>query len=227
MDADQGRSVLSNTGWLRQTPSEFQTAVLDLAVWRRFATDEEMICAGDDRMGGMFGVAEGVVSIAPTEDAPPLIIRAVVWTGWGVIWTGNPRYVSLRARSTVSAALIPYAPMTALLAARPDWWRWLGLVMIENDQRTLQVIADMMIPDVRRRCIAMLLHACGCRHGDASHVTAETVITQQELATMANLSRFTVRNILEPLANQGLIELGYRHLKLRAPAALRSMIANP
>ncbi len=53
---------------------------------------------------------------------------------------------------------------------------------------------------------------------------ADVLITQDELAAAANLSRTSARSMLQWLAARGLIGQGYRGIVVRAPAALRAFV---
>jgi CRP-like cAMP-binding protein len=72
----------------------------------------------------------------------------------------------------------------------------------------------------------MLLRMAGCRHEDPPPgVEPEVRLSQADLAAMAVMSRNTFNGIVGELVEQGLIELGYRSIRLRRPSALRAIVS--
>jgi CRP-like cAMP-binding protein len=221
-------AVITGRGWLSRVPGDFQQAVLGIAVWRHFRAGEEMAFAGDDRISGMFGIARGCAAISAGASEPIIaLVHPAGWTGIGPMIAGTPRFLSIQARTDMLAALVPAAAMHRLLHERPEWWRHLGVMLLENDRRAYRAIADLMIRDSRVRCIAMLLHACGCRLGTALYNLPITVpLCQDEFATMANLARQTMRSILAPLAQQGILAFGYRCIIVYDASALQQLLVD-
>ncbi len=87
------------------------------------------------------------------------------------------------------------------------------------------IAADLLIRDSERRCAAVLLRLGGRRFaGPEDTEPVEVSIMQSELAGAANLSRNSVGTMLQRLKARGLIELGYRGMTIRAPAALRAFV---
>ena len=85
--------------------------------------------------------------------------------------------------------------------------------------------ADLLIRDSERRCAAVLLRMAGRRFADPDDTTpVDALLTQDELAGAANMSRNSVGTMLKRLAARGLIELGYRTMVVMSPAALRSFV---
>jgi CRP/FNR family transcriptional regulator, cyclic AMP receptor protein len=90
---------------------------------------------------------------------------------------------------------------------------------------TVTIAADLMIRDSERRCAAVLSRLAGCRHAGPQDVTAvEVPLMQNELAGAANLSRNSVGTMLQRLASRGFVEVGYKTMTVRAPAALRTFV---
>lgn len=226
--ATENSAVLTSRGWLSHVPGDFQQAVLGVAVWRHFRAGDQLAFAGDDRISGMFGIANGCAAISSGVGDPIIaLVHPGGWTGIGPLIAATPRFLTIAARTDLVAALIPAAAMHRLLHARPEWWRHLGVMLLENDRFAYRAIADLMSRDSRRRCIAMLLHASGCRLGDASDRLLITVpLSQDEFAAMATLSRQTMRAILAPLAAQGVLAFGYRSIIVHDASALQRLLAS-
>jgi CRP-like cAMP-binding protein len=220
----EGAAILRHADWFAGTAPDFQAAVLAQCQWQWFATGET-ITHGGDTAGGMVAIARGAVSIIPAvgpADLPMIhIARAPFWLGSNPLVNHLPRLVSVIARSRCLLALVPEHGLGVLLAENPGWWRFVALYLTETVGLVSQVAADLLIPDSRRRCIAVLLRIAGCRV--AGTAPAQAAMTRDELAGMANLSRQTIGPMLRGLADAGLVEVGYRVITLHDPAGLRAI----
>jgi CRP/FNR family transcriptional regulator, cyclic AMP receptor protein len=222
---NENSAILTDCGWLSHMPREFQQAVLGIAVWRHFRTGDQLAFAGDDRVSGMFGIANGCAAISAGAGEPIIaLVHPGGWTGIGPMIASTPRFLTIQARTDLVAALIPAAAMHRLLHDRPEWWRYLGVMLLENDRLAYRAITDLMLRDSRTRCLAMLLHASGCRLDAPPDDRPITVpLSQDEFATMANLSRQTMRAIVAPLAARGLVTFGYRSIIVHDVAAVQQL----
>ena len=222
-------ATLSRRGWLSRTPSDFQQAVLEHCVVQRRSAGEPLYYSGDE-IGGMFGVIDGTVEIASGFGNPDAYIvhlaQAGFWIGEGSILIGKPRMITAAARTDATLAYLPLVALRGMVIATPEYWRYLGQLSVEHNNLSTSGAADLMIRDVDRRCIAVLLRLAGCRFrindGDAR---PEVVVSQEELAAMANLSRKSVGDVLRPLEQAGVIELGYRSIRINLPHKLREILA--
>ena len=100
----------------------------------------------------------------------------------------------------------------------------MGLLAVDYGNTAINVAADLMIRDTRRRCAASLLRIANCRFEspeDADQVDAP--LSQDELAALSNMSRTTISTILRDLENDGLIKLGYRSVTVIHPGRLRAL----
>ena len=87
------------------------------------------------------------------------------------------------------------------------------------------IAADLLIRDSERRCAAVLLRLGGRRYVCLEdEESVEVPVTQHELAGAANLSRNSTGTMVQRLKARGLIDLGYRGMTIRAPAALRAFV---
>lgn len=223
----KGTVVLKQRGWFSRTPPEFQTTLLARCNWDIFAAGETLIWGGD-REGGIFGLAEGSVSVSAAggaaDVAPIHIVRPPFWFGLNPIVAGEARNVTVTARSECLVAQAPQHVLAAIMAERPEYWRLTGQLLVDTVAIAVQAVADLMLRDNRRRCIAVLLRVADCRNFGDAPVKAD--IAQEELAAMSNLSRQTVGPILHELERSGLIALGYRSIDLQNPARLRDIVGD-
>ncbi len=221
-------AILRHRGWLADTPSDFADALLSHCQWRTHGPGVAIQHAGDT--GGMlFGVARGTLALTTSLAAPdtPMthIVHPGLWFGWVPMFVGRERPNSVVTRSEVALACLSQAGFEALLAEHPHWWRHAGALGVQYGNIAVNIAADLMIRDSRRRCEAALLRLADCRFSDSADGNAvEALMTQDELAAIANLSRTSVNAILRTLEAEGLISLGYRSVVLHDPARLRAQV---
>jgi len=226
MDARNGALVLSKYGWLSQMPVDFRTAILSNCVWQNYEAGASLFAAGDPP-GGIFGIADGSVGTSTLLGAPdsPMVHigRRGFWSGMGSLLSGEPRRMSAFAITEALIANVPLPALQALLSENPEWWQHIGQMALSSIDIIGNGFADMMIRDSGRRCAAILLRLCECRFNDATDVSREVMVTQDEIADMANLSRSTVNTILRRLVKQRLIELRYRSIIVVETKRLRKL----
>ena len=220
--------VLCSRGWLSAVPRDFQQSILSRCKWRSFEAGSLVYHGGADD-ADVFGIVRGTVDFSTpfsTVDAPIVHVeRAGFWFGVGPILSGLPRRVTATARGPALLAQVNVSSIKEMLVARPEWWRHLASLALDYGDSAANIAADLMIRDSTRRCVAVLLRVCGARFSDPpAGEPADAVLSQEELAAMANVSRNTLGEVLRKLQERGLIELGYRAIVVRRPAALRKIV---
>jgi CRP/FNR family transcriptional regulator, cyclic AMP receptor protein len=231
MDRDEGMSVLSQRGWLSGTPVEFQRAILSHCRWRHLEAGAQ-VQLGTEESGDLIGLASGTIQITTifgVADTPMMhLIYPVSWLGYGPIIFRQARTIPATAKSPVWLASMPQFAIMGLLTEQPQWWQhFLPLAAVYGDT-VFNIAADLLIRGSQRRCAAVLSRLGGRRFAgrrDAAQV--EVLVTQDELAAAANLSRNTTGAVLRKMAARGLIELAYRSIIVRSPTALRALVDAP
>lgn len=223
----EARDLLRAEGWLSRCPAEMQDAVLDAAIIRTACPGTEFVHGGEAR-GGLFAIARGTAEISFPSGHPDTraihVAHAGFWGGYKCL-IGQPRFISLTARSDILWALVPISALERLLSIYPGWWRFILLMADELNDTLNAAYSDSTRQDSHVRACATLLRLAGCRHTDppAGH-EPEVRLSQADLAAMAVMSRNTFNGIVGELVEQGLVELGYRSIRLRRPAALRAIV---
>ena len=161
-------------------------------------------------------MAPRVLRVAQTPVSPPGLESAEPI---------QPSMVSATARSDVTVANAPLGSLQTPLARNPEWWRLIGCLSVELNDFMTASGDDLMIREPERRCIATILRLCSCRFEDPEDdITVTASVSHEELGSMANLARNTVGDILRRLSDRGLVELGYRTIKVRNGDTLRAMV---
>ncbi len=228
MDQETGLHRLASRGWLSATPADFRQSLLSKASWHRVEAGA-LIQHGGEEEGELIGLAQGTINlrtILGASDTPIMhIVHPVFWLGYIPLILGQPRRVSASAKSPLLLARIHESIVKKLLSERPEFWRYFLQPTIIYGDICATAAADLLIRDSQRRCAAVLLRLCGKRFpGPDDAKSVEIVLSHDELAGAANLSRNSIGMMLRRLAARGLVELRRRGITVCAPAALRQYV---
>jgi len=219
--------LTDNEGWFGSAAPEFQQAVLSRSGWRKVKAGQAIYNASDAQTDPC-GIVEGTVEIYSrygAGDNPMLhLSHEGSWIGYGAAVRGQPLRVTTVARSDVLLACVPWRAMQELLLGRPEWWQFIARACLEYGDISITGYADSMIQDSDRRCACTLLRIAGLSFPRRSRPERRLVpITQDELATLINVSRTTLLQILRRFEERGLVEQAYRALRVVDTAGLKEI----
>ncbi len=225
---EAARKVAIDNGWLSLTPPSFQCAILDRCRLQSFKAGQSIYMAGDPP-GGMFGLVLGGVgiSIAPGERGPYFahLGRPGTWFGEASAILRQPRRVGLTATRDAELLYLPIEKIDEIVAKDSNAWRLFALVTVGHLEMAIGACDDLMFRDHVKRCIATVLRLGGCRNlSPPSPTPVEVDACQDEIATLANVSRATAGKVLRNLETKGLIESSYRRIRILTPDLLRTML---
>lgn len=225
---DERVTILTRSeGWFGRAPREFQKAVLSRCEWFVCPAGTPVYQTADER-ADLVAVADGTVELYSRfgiGDNPLLHLgHEGMWAGYGSAISGAPPTMTIIARVDTLLARLPRRAVLEILAARPEWWRVMATAASEYGDVACGALADLLIPDKERRCACTLLRITGLRPPRRSRPDRhDVIVTQSELAAMVNLSRTTLVQILHDFERRGLIEQGYRTLRVADPAAMTAL----
>ena len=227
---DVAQKIAVENGWLSFTPPSFQQAVLQRCLLQRYKAGQAIYNLGDPP-GGMFGLVSGAVgvSVAPGERGPYLAHLALpgTWFGEAAAMTRQPRRVGLTATRKAALLHLPLSKVDEIVDHDPAAWRMFALVTLGHLDTAMGACDDLMQRDHVARCVAVLLRLAGCRRASATpSPVSEIDLSQDGIATLANVARATAGAVLRNLENEGHIERAYRRIRILAPDALRAMLCD-
>lgn len=207
-----------NEGWFGRAPKEFQDAVLARCEWTMFPAGKT-IFDFSDRQEHFSGIVDGSVEFYSRFGAGdnPLVHVAHegIWIGYGSFAARERPRTAALARVDTLLASVRERHMMELLDARPEWWRVITTGALEYGDLGVSGYADSLIGESDRRCARVLLRITGLSAPRRSRPERTAVpVTQDELATMVHLSRTTLVQVLRQLESRGLVEQGYRTLRV-------------
>jgi CRP/FNR family transcriptional regulator, cyclic AMP receptor protein len=224
MSLQSARELLSTHGWLSLTPMSFQNAVFARCILVTFKRGAYVYRLSDPA-GGIYGLSVGQIAVEalPPESGPLVgdLLPPGAWCGEAAFVTQQVRRVGIRAASDCEALLLPAADLRNIMKTEDEAWRFLGLLAVLNTDRAMLVALNLMERDPQQRIIAVLLRLSG--HLPRREPQTEVVdlyLSQDELATMANVSRTVVGECLRRLEANGLASQSYRKITVVNPAQL-------
>jgi CRP-like cAMP-binding protein len=225
--AERVALLTRSDGWFGRAPREFQKATLARCEWSIRRAAQPVYQTADER-ADLFAVVDGTVEVYSRfgiGDNPLLhLAHEGTWAGYGSVISGEPPRATVVARVDTLLARVPRRAMHELLAARPEWWRVMSTAAMEYGDIAIAAFADMLIPDNERRCACTVLRISGLRPPRRARPDRrDVIVTQGELAAMVDLSRTTLVEILRRFERRGLIEQGYRTLRVVDPAGLTAL----
>jgi hypothetical protein len=129
------------------------------------------------------------------------------------------------ARTNVLLAVHARARMQAVLRERPEWWRFIAIARASSTATSRSPLTPIRCS--RTTTVAALARCCAsrdCSFPRRSRPERRSVpITQDELATLVNVSRTTLLQILRRFEERGLIEQAYRALRVVDAAGLKEI----
>ncbi len=222
------REKMGRIGWLSIVPEPFRAAVLARVHLMHFKPGEPVYAVGDPP-GGLYGLVSGGlgIAIAPGERGPYFahLARPGAWFGEAAAITGQNRRVGLSATRDTALLQLPLHDILEMARADPTIWRFMALITIGHLDLAIGASDDLMIRDHSARCVAVLLRLSGYRRDDPDGPGPVDVdISQEDLATLANVSRTTARAQLARLEAAGFIHQSYRRITVLRPDRLRSLL---
>lgn len=216
---DERRAILmDHEGWFGSAAPDFQQAVLSRCGWREVEAGQ-LIYSASDSQADPCGIVDGTVEIYSrfgAGDNPMLhLTHEGSWIGYGSALRDLPPRVTAVARTAVLLAHVPSHVMQDLLRKRPEWWRFVAFGVLEYGDIAISAYADSLLQSKDRRCASTLLRVAGLQYPRRSRPGHRPVpVTQDELATLVNVSRTTLLQILRRLEERGLVEQAYRGVRV-------------
>lgn len=214
--------VFARRGWLAEQDEAFRHLVLSRSRRGQLDKGEPLFFAGDSA-GGLYGIAAGSLgAYLQQPDREPLlghIHRPGAWLGEGPALSGDRRSLSVVALEPSELVQIPRVLITQLEAEGFGIQARLVQQLWSGHKLAFRLISDLLIPEAPRRVAAALFRATGYGELEASHADG-FVLTQAQLAQMANCSRHMVNRTFNKLEQKGWIAARYNRVLILDEKAL-------
>lgn len=220
---DNSLSIFSDVGWLARQPADFREECLSQGRIVTAQRGEVIYREGDEGLS-IYGLMSGALAalIGPPYLSPRLatIMGPGTWIGVGPVLTGNPRALEFRAVSDCRLLMVPGPAIEQLSNARPEYALAIGALAMTGTSLATRIAAELLIPSSNRRIAAIILRIAAPTSAEARVGSEGIVVTQSQLAEMANVSRNVANGVLCRLRDAGWIETSYGRVTVRDRAAL-------
>jgi CRP-like cAMP-binding protein len=215
--------ILSDVGWLARQPADFREECFSHGRMVAARRGEAIYREGDAGFS-IYGLASGAIAVllGPPRLAPRIanIMVPGTWFGAGSVLTGNPRSLEFRALSECRLLMVPGPAVEHLSKTRPEYARAIGALAIIGHNVASRVAGELLIPSSSRRIAAIVLRIASPDTAEARVGSDGIVVTQWQVAEMANVSRNVANGVLCRLRHDGWIETRYGRVTVRDHAAL-------
>jgi CRP-like cAMP-binding protein len=227
------QEFIRSYGWLRDTPAIFQDALLSRCQLIDVNAGA-VLWDVDEEPNALYGLVSGqVVSSVPTRKGVHLIThirQPSAWFGEVSTLIKSPRRTRVATTRPSQLFSLSVGKLNELLTeSHPgeedsEAWRQFARLLVAETNMVTRAASDLMLRDPRARCSAVVLRLAGTpRAGRSPDMQPEIDISQDDLATLCNLSRNAVGTILRNLAKAGVLEPKYKCIKVFDAAALMSV----
>jgi CRP-like cAMP-binding protein len=216
--------LLREGAWFKQLPEALQVEFVRRSVVRSYRRGQVVTRVGS-RVDGLYGLLEGrlLVTRPVGGEAEDLIHvgEPGFWIGEYSLLTGAAAVVSTVAATATRVLLLPRREFERLVDEEPRWYRPFATLALERYALIVRQLSDTrsLSPEDRLRTrLADLVELRRAEHFGIGPVVLR--LSQEELARMVGVSRQTLNALLAGLRAAGLVDVGFRSLRIPDPARL-------
>lgn len=218
------------SAWLQGVPTEELSKLGRITEFVNYS-DKDTIYALGGPQKWLWGVVSGRVKVlvAMIEMDPVLghIHHAGAWFGESELIHGIDGLVEMKALGKARLAKVPYSQFRNLAYDSPVLWEAFSRLTSMNQLLAMSAANDLALRTSRQRLAATLLRLCGKRGVlQGSHSSNVVSASQQDIATLANISASKASVHLGDLAKERFIELAYGRVDVLDENGLLAVIGN-
>ena len=206
--------------WFAQLPSDVQQQLQRIARERQLTAGEVLFHRGD-RFDGIYLLQRGLILISGVNrqgnEALLTVLEAGAMFGEIALFDGEPRTHDAIAAQDCQLLQFPALALQQLLKQQPGYWQWLGQLLTAKMRQVFAAMEQHTLLDAKARLYWRLLQLCP---DDGAYLP----LSQQQLAQLLGISRQSTNQLLQALARQGVIQLGYGALELKDRALLQQLL---
>jgi CRP/FNR family transcriptional regulator, cyclic AMP receptor protein len=219
--------ILRNDPWFGGLPAELQVLILHRSIMLEYSKGDVIISEGTPAQG-MFAVLEGQVRVMRgVGDAHDVLIHVGevgFWFGDHGTMTGMPSIGSIVADSPVRVLLLPVSEFERIVEGEPRHFRAFAGLLFERYALLFRYMGEMHGLAAEEWLHTRLADLAAMRRGNSpTNDPVSITMSQADLASMIGLSRQTLNALLTRLEAHGLIEVGYRSVRVLDEARLRNV----
>lgn len=212
--------------WFRSLPAQLQDLIVCCSHIREYARGETIVTEGASAEG-IFAVLEGHVRVMRrTADANEVLLHVGepgFWFGDYGTMAGAPSIGSVVADAAVRALLLSVPQFEHIVEKEPRHFRAFAGLLFERYALLFRYMGETHSLGREQWLNVRLADLAAMQRGDSPHSDAVSIaLSQADLASMIGVSRQTLNSLLHRLEARGLIEVGYRSVRVLDEDSLRS-----
>ena len=213
--------LLCKGRWYRSLPPDLQQRILAASRPRDFAKGEVIALEGASP-AGVSAVISGEVKLVRQprqgEESLLFICEPGFWFGEYAVLTGEKTLVSAIAKTKARLLVLPKREFDRIVEEEPRYYRHFAALGLRHAATYLTAFthASSLEPEARLRGQLALLSLLK-RTEDEIDTPVELPYSQSELASIVGVSRQTINQLMRALAAQGLIQTGFKRVRVLAP----------
>lgn len=222
--AESLHELLCKGRWYRDLPSELQQRIVAASRTREFAKGEVIALEGASA-SGMSVVLSGEVKLSrqarPGDESLVFICEPGFWIGGYAVLTGEKTLVSAVAKTSARLLHLPKREFDRIVEEQPRYYRHFAALGLKHAATLLTALihASSLEPEARLRGQLALLSLLK-RTDDEIDTPVDLPYSQSELASIVGVSRQTINQLMHTLAEKGLIQTGFKRVRVLAPHEL-------
>jgi CRP-like cAMP-binding protein len=216
--------LLREGEWFSRLPNALQEEIARRSVVRSYRRGQVVTRAGI-RLDGLYGLLEGRLHVlrpvgVESEDLIH-VGEPGFWIGEYSLLTGGEAVVGTVAATAARVLVLPRREFERMVDAEPRWFRPFATLALERYALMVRQLSDTRLLAPEERLRTRLADLVDLRRkervGDGQIVLR---LSQEELARIVGVSRQTLNALLAGLRAEGLIEIGFRSLRITETARL-------
>ena len=217
-------------GWFSKLPTRLGDAIL-AACNRHFFSNNELIFSFQDEQISLWCVVNGHVRLSVTMNEQEMVLGHIggpgFWFGEPSLVTGRPRMLEAMSAGNTEVYSLRRSAFDAIARDHHDAWKSIAELAVCNQALAIGAAEDLLIRSSRKRLAAILLRLSSNRNAFQGNEAIDFLpSTQQEIASMANLSRSSASEILAEFASAAAIQVEYRGIRILSPKGLNSFLTD-
>jgi CRP-like cAMP-binding protein len=216
--------VLGTGEWFGSLSAPLQELILSRSIVRKYAKGQ-VISVEESPPDFLLAVLEGSVyvvrDVGGGEESLIHVGEPGFWYGAVHLLTGSPTVATLLAHTPVRALILSKAQFDRILAEDPRHYPAFAKLALDRYRVLVSMFAELreLAPEARLR--GRLASLAKLRMQDRRHAGAVSLaVSQADLARMVGVSRQTLNALLGRLSGAGLIEVGFRRIRVLDAARL-------
>ncbi len=227
VNADEQQQIhrfLSSGEWYGGLPAALQALILSRSVVRKYAKGQ-VISLEASVPKGLYAVLDGMVhcvrEVGDGEEALIHVCEPGFWFAEYAALTGNTTIGTFLAHTRARVLLLPKVQLDRIVADEPRYYEAFARLALDRYAVLVRMLSEIreLSPEARLRGRLALLAQMRMKERPHSGAVSLTV-SQADLARMVGISRQTLNAILGKLGQAGLIEVGFRSIRVLDAARL-------